>query len=47
MLNQEKTNIEILVEDVGKKNKWGIKILLLSSTITTFLTGLFAPFYIL
>ncbi len=27
--------------------KGGIKILLLSSTITTFLTGLFAPFYVL
>ena len=47
MLNPEKTSIEVLVEDVTKRHKGGIKILLLSSTITTFLTGLFAPFYVL
>ncbi len=47
MTNLEKSNIEILVRDVETRHKGGIKILLLSSTITTFLTGLFAPFYVL
>ncbi len=47
MTDTVKSNVEKLVEDVSKKNRRGLRALLLSSTIGTFVIGLFAPFYVL